>query len=56
MTELAALAKTMIEVGSTGESAVGSMARAVGLHQIRAASRGRLEMAMQMAQGASIWP
>ena len=53
MEELAALAKTMIEAGSTGESSIAAMAREVGLHQIRAASRGRLEKAMQIVMGVS---
>lgn len=52
MEELDALAKTVIAAGSAGESAIVSMARAVGLHQIRAASRSRLEVAMQTAMGA----
>ncbi len=48
MAELGALAKQMIAAGFVGENAVAAMAREVGLHQIRAASRGRLEKAMSI--------
>lgn len=51
--ELAALAKKVIAAGSTGERAIATMAREVGLHQIRVASRGRIENAMQIVLGAS---
>ena len=52
MAELAALAKQVIVAGSIGESAISAMAREVGLHQIRTASRSRLEKAMQKILGA----
>ncbi|MBX7246784.1 MAG: DUF3320 domain-containing protein [Candidatus Sumerlaeaceae bacterium] len=51
MAELGALAKKVIAAGSTGESAIATMAREVGLHQIRTASRSRLEKAMQIVLG-----
>ncbi len=47
--ELGALAKQAIAAGFMGESAISAMAREVGLHQIRAASRGLLEKALQIA-------
>lgn len=50
MAELGALAKQVIAAGFVGESAIAAMAREVGLHQIRAASRGRLEMAMSIVR------
>lgn len=53
MVELAGLAKKVIADGNTGESAITAMAREIGLHQIRAASRGRIEKAMQITLGAS---
>jgi len=48
MAELGALAKQVIAAGSMRESAIAAMAREVGLHQIRVASRNRLEKAMQI--------
>ncbi|MDD5364860.1 MAG: DUF3320 domain-containing protein [Gallionellaceae bacterium] len=53
MAELCALAKSVIAVGPMGESAISAMAREVGLHQIRAASRSRLEKVMLMVLGAA---
>ncbi|MBU2741552.1 DUF3320 domain-containing protein [Acidithiobacillus albertensis] len=53
MEELATLAKTVIAAGSTGESAITSMARAVGLQKIRAASHNRLQKVMQMVMDVS---
>lgn len=53
MGELVALAKKVVATGLTGENAIASMARAVGLHQIRVASRGRLKKGMQIALGSS---
>lgn len=49
MAELTALAKRVMAADSMGESAISAMAREVGLHQIRTASRGRFEKAMQVA-------
>ncbi|MCL5059217.1 MAG: DUF3320 domain-containing protein [Candidatus Thermoplasmatota archaeon] len=51
MPELGALAKKVMSDGSLGEGVITAMAREIGLHQIRAASRGRLEKAMQMVLG-----
>jgi len=53
MAELGALAKKVMSDGSLGEDVITAMAREIGLHQIRAASRGRLEKVMQMVMGAS---
>lgn len=53
MQELGALAKKVMSDGAIGESVITAMAREVGLHQIRAASRGRLEKVMQMVMGVS---
>jgi very-short-patch-repair endonuclease len=53
MAELGALAQKVMSDGSMGESVITAMAREVGLHQIRAASRGRLEKVMQMVMGVS---
>jgi len=47
LAELSALAKQVIEAGFMGESLIATMAGEVGLHQVRAASRTRLEKAMQ---------
>ncbi len=51
MAELCALAKQVTVAGSVGESAISAMAREIGLHQIRTASRSRLERAMQIELG-----
>ncbi|MBU1223814.1 MAG: DUF3320 domain-containing protein [Gammaproteobacteria bacterium] len=53
MAELGALAKKVMSDGSLGEGVITAMAREIGLHQIRAASRGRLEKVMQMVMGVS---
>lgn len=53
MAELGALAKKVMSDGSLGEGVITAIAREIGLHQIRAASRGRLEKVMQMVMGAS---
>lgn len=51
MPELAALAKKVMSDGSLGEGVITAMAREIGLHQIRAYSRGRLEKAIQTILG-----
>lgn len=48
MAELTALARQVIEAGAIGFKAIAAMAREVGLHQRRAASRGRLEKGIQI--------
>jgi hypothetical protein len=49
--ELVTLAREVIASGKTGEEAVVAMAREMGLQRPRAASRGRIERALQMAGG-----
>lgn len=47
LTELASLARTVIAQGSQGEGIYQAMARRLGLQQLRAASRARLENALR---------
>lgn len=49
--ELLSLARWVIGAGRTGEEALVAMARELGLLKLRAASRGRLEMALLQATG-----
>jgi very-short-patch-repair endonuclease len=44
--ELASLARWILESGKSGEDALVAMAREIGLQKLRAASRGRLELAL----------
>lgn len=44
--ELRSLARQIRNLGLAGEDAVIAMARELGLHRLRAASRGRLEIAL----------
>lgn len=48
LAELAALAREVTAAGVQGEAVLPEMARALGLHQLRAASRTRLEKALQL--------
>ncbi|MDR1064213.1 MAG: DUF3320 domain-containing protein [Azoarcus sp.] len=48
LAELAALAREVTAAGVQGEAVLPEMARALGLHQLRAASRARLEKALQL--------
>jgi len=49
MPELAALAREVLDSGKEGEAAIVAMARELGLHSLRAVSRGRIETAVQIA-------
>jgi len=48
--ELLSLASWVISTGKSGEDALIAMAREIGLMKLRAASRGRLEMVLNVAQ------
>jgi hypothetical protein len=50
MAELVSLANLVIAEGKFGDNAVVSMAKRLGMHHVRAASRGRLEKAIEMAK------
>ncbi|SDF79343.1 Part of AAA domain-containing protein [Massilia sp. PDC64] len=50
MAELSALAKRIITEGLIGDRAVVAMAKALGMHYVRAVTRGRLEKALVAAQ------
>ena len=50
MAELIALAKLVTAEGTINDGAVVAMAKQLGMHHVRAASRGRLEKALQIAQ------
>jgi very-short-patch-repair endonuclease len=54
MAELVSLAKLVITDGKAGYGAVVAMAKRLGMHQVRAASRGRLEKALELAQPESL--
>lgn len=47
MPELLTLAREILASGKVGDAAISAMARELGLHSLRAASRGRIEMAMK---------
>lgn len=47
--ELAALAREILVTGKTGEAAIVAMARELGLHSLRAVTRGRIEQAVREA-------
>jgi very-short-patch-repair endonuclease len=49
MAELATLAKLVTAEGRGGDAAVIAMAKRLGMHHVRAASRGRLEKAIEIA-------
>jgi len=49
MPELAALAREVLDSGKEGEAAIVAMARELGLHSLRAVSRGRIEKAVREA-------
>ena len=51
MQELVALARDVLDIGKVGEAAIVAMARELGLHSLRTASRGRFEQAVQKAEG-----
>lgn len=51
MQELVALAREVLDSGKVGEAAIVAMARELGLHSLRAASRGRFEQAVQKVEG-----
>ncbi|QXP91948.1 DUF3320 domain-containing protein [Methylococcus capsulatus] len=51
MPELVALAREVMAGGKVGDEVLLNMARELGLQRLRAASRGRLEKAMQQAEG-----
>jgi hypothetical protein len=50
MAELVSLAKMVTAEGKTGDNAVVAMANRLGLHRVRAASRGRFERAIELAR------
>jgi very-short-patch-repair endonuclease len=50
--ELVSLAKLVVAEGATGEAAVVAMAKRLGMHHVRAASRGRFEKALEEADEA----
>ncbi|WP_371766587.1 DUF3320 domain-containing protein [Massilia sp.] len=54
MAELVSLAQLVITDGNAGYGAVVTMAKRLGMHQVRAASRGRLEKALELAQPKSL--
>ncbi len=49
--ELAALAREVLAGGKEGETAIVAIARELGLHSLRAVSRGRIEKAVREASG-----
>lgn len=53
MAELVSLAKFVVAEGKGGDEAVVAMAKRLGMHQVRAASRGRFESALEAAQHES---
>jgi hypothetical protein len=53
MAELVSLAKLVVAEGKIGDGAVVAMAKQLGMHHVRAASRGRLESALVVARQAS---
>lgn len=50
MAELVSLANLVLAEGKSGDGAVAAMAKRLGMHHVRAASRGRLESAIGTAQ------
>jgi len=50
MQELVSLALDVLAAGKIGEDAISAMAKAVGLHRLRASSRPRLELAIRLGQ------
>jgi hypothetical protein len=50
MAELVSLAKLVVAEGKGGDGAVVAMAKRLGMHHVRAASRGRFESALETAQ------
>jgi hypothetical protein len=50
MAELVSLAKLVLAEGKGGDGAVVAMAKRLGMHHVRAASRGRIESALEAAQ------
>lgn len=50
MAELVSLARLVHAEGRTGDGAVVAMAKRLGMHHVRAASRGRIERALEAAQ------
>lgn len=50
MAELVSLATLVLAEGKSGDGAVAAMAKRLGMHHVRAASRGRLERALGAAQ------
>lgn len=53
MAELVSLANLVLAEGKSGEGAVAAMAKRLGMHHVRAASRGRFESALGAAQQES---
>jgi very-short-patch-repair endonuclease len=53
MPELVSLAQEVLSSGKSGEEAVMAMAKAIGLHRLRAGSRTRLEAAIRRSQSRS---
>ena len=53
MAELVSLAKSVVADGKVGDGAVVAMAKRLGMHHVRAASRGRFESALEVARRAS---
>jgi hypothetical protein len=51
MPELVVLAREVVAGGRRGEDAVAAMARELGMGRLGAASRGRVERAMELADG-----
>jgi hypothetical protein len=50
MPELVSLAKLVTVEGNAGDAPIVAMAHRLGLHRVRAASRGRFEMALELAR------
>jgi very-short-patch-repair endonuclease len=53
LAELVSLAKLVVAEGNVGDGAVVAMAKRLGMHHVRAASRGRFESALEVAREAS---